>query len=552
MTRGSAREKNGRFYIGTRYGKAKRLEFRAPWVKSQAEADARAELVAAAAEQLVAIGRRDLVRNTARELAEAATSKQLETVQRTIAAIVSGARRAGVTADVTIEDWGGRWTNGELTEQYPDHVPVAGSERDAGRLRRYVYKHVGDVPVGAFRLAHAELVMSRLPKKVERSRRHIAQLMVRLLNLAVYPGCLIATSPIPRGWLPKVKERPLFSCLFPREELLLLRHADTPEALRLFFGVLDREGMRLSELLDSEWWQWNLEEGVFTTTKNKQRDPRFWALKPDVVEAMQVWKTRCPPPWRPFTHVHALGDRTKLAERLRFALKAAGVERKELFESTAHTGALRAHDLRATFVTISIAEGRPDTWIRDRTGHRSTAMIDRYRRQARQYSELRLGSLPHLRQALGWRKPGGKELESGGASEGVTDGECTGRDSNPHASSAVEPKSPRTPDLDREQRENTAEDDVSGRPETPFRHPSATPLPSFPSSDGGSTGELEPTTRAAAGLALQRAMWDGFDAFELADVEERDAKPENVSPGPKKARERVLEERAPKRRRGAR
>jgi hypothetical protein len=89
-----------------------------------------------------------------------------------------------------------------------------------------------------------------------------------------------------------------------------------------------------------------------------------------------------------------------MAEHLRADLKAAGVTRSELFERSAVRRPVRVHDLRATFVTISLANGKSETWVADRTGHRSSEMINRYRRQARTWSELGLGELSPLNRAL--------------------------------------------------------------------------------------------------------------------------------------------------------
>jgi hypothetical protein len=58
--------------------------------------------------------------------------------------------------------------------------------------------------------------------------------------------------------------------------------------------------------------------------------------------------------------------------------------------------AIRAHDLRATFVTIGLATGRTETWISDRTGHQSHKMIDAYRRKARTWNLGELGPLHEL------------------------------------------------------------------------------------------------------------------------------------------------------------
>ena len=54
------------------------------------------------------------------------------------------------------------------------------------------------------------------------------------------------------------------------------------------------------------------------------------------------------------------------------------------------------HDLRATFVTVNLANGRSETWVADRTGHRSSEMVNRYRRGARTWAETNLGALGPL------------------------------------------------------------------------------------------------------------------------------------------------------------
>jgi hypothetical protein len=80
------------------------------------------------------------------------------------------------------------------------------------------------------------------------------------------------------------------------------------------------------------------------------------------------------------------------------------VTRSQLFEAKAGVRlAIRAHDLRATFVTIALATGRNETWISDRTGHKSHEMVERYRRKARTWNLGELGPLydaiPELREA---------------------------------------------------------------------------------------------------------------------------------------------------------
>jgi hypothetical protein len=65
------------------------------------------------------------------------------------------------------------------------------------------------------------------------------------------------------------------------------------------------------------------------------------------------------------------------------------------------------HDLRGTLETLSLANGKSESWINDRTGHRSSQMIARYKqmiarykRTARTFAELDLGQLDALSDAL--------------------------------------------------------------------------------------------------------------------------------------------------------
>ncbi|HTB77902.1 MAG TPA: hypothetical protein VK762_31870 [Polyangiaceae bacterium] len=57
---------------------------------------------------------------------------------------------------------------------------------------------------------------------------------------------------------------------------------------------------------------------------------------------------------------------------------------------------MRLHDLRATFVTVSLANGETEQWVTDRTGHKSSQILALYTRQARTWSELALGLLSPL------------------------------------------------------------------------------------------------------------------------------------------------------------
>lgn len=76
------------------------------------------------------------------------------------------------------------------------------------------------------------------------------------------------------------------------------------------------------------------------------------------------------------------------------------IEQAQLYEQSDERIALRVHDMRATFVTISLAQGQSETWVSDRTGHRTPQMLQNYRRVARTYQELNLGPLSPLDQCI--------------------------------------------------------------------------------------------------------------------------------------------------------
>ena len=84
---------------------------------------------------------------------------------------------------------------------------------------------------------------------------------------------------------------------------------------------------------------------------------------------------------------------SRLAKKFGEHLQAAGVHREALYVRTTTRQPIRVHDLRATFVTVSLANGKTEAWIGDRTGHRSSTMINRYRRAARSLAELDQGEL---------------------------------------------------------------------------------------------------------------------------------------------------------------
>jgi integrase len=173
----------------------------------------------------------------------------------------------------------------------------------------------------------------------------------------------------------------------------------------LFYGVLVREGLRVSEALALTWSDVDLERGVISLAHNKTDDPRTWALDPGVAEALRRWRRRFPmslPSEAPVL-VGPAGeqvDRFEAARELRQHLRLAGVNRVQLFETNDARIAIRAHDLRASFITVNLALGKTEAWITDRTGHRSSQMVYTYKRAARTFADLNLGGFFPLHEAI--------------------------------------------------------------------------------------------------------------------------------------------------------
>jgi integrase len=205
---------------------------------------------------------------------------------------------------------------------------------------------------------------------------------------------------LPKGFMPKAGKSPAHAYLYPSEDAALLGCRFVPLGYRLLYGFLAREGLRISEAMGLTWRDVDLVRGVVTLDRNKTDDARAWALGQGVARALRLWKERS-------THAQVFAydsvlDVDGIAERLRGDLMSAGVERAELHTAGENRGRFRVHDLRGTFVTLALANGKSETWVADRTGHTSSQMINRYRRAARSAQELELGELTPLDVALDW------------------------------------------------------------------------------------------------------------------------------------------------------
>ena len=406
---------------GTRHviiplGERKRMSRRLSTCTTDEQADERAALVREVARILLATGNAaELERwikiaceaDDAKALAVRALARKLDAGKVTTAVTVGPAGK-------TFAQVAKMWTSGELAKLYPDHVAAKRTaDLDVSRLD-VLSKVVGDVPVSRFTVGDAERAMQSLPAGLRpATRRQYAQALRRVLELAAYPLRLIPANPLPRLFLPKARNDLALQVLFPDDEAKLMACVAVPLAYRMTYGFLARMGFRKSEVIgDKEtgaeplrWRDFDLARGVVRVARSKTEKPRAVALDPDVCAALVAWKAKLgePPDASP------VFDGVNLANAATFRehLLAAAVERAELHTRSKDSLPIRIHDLRSTFVTVSMATGRPDTWIRDRTAHRTVSMLDKYRRAARTFEELNAGPLaPMLDAVAGLRVDG--------------------------------------------------------------------------------------------------------------------------------------------------
>lgn len=321
--------------------------------------------------------------------------------------------RTGHVDMPTLRELGERWTSGALAREHPDQVVAKRSAKDdVGRLEAHIYPTLGDKPIDQITRDDCAAVMRALPESAKRSRAHVAGTLSRLLKLAVHPLGLLERTPLPPGFVPKRPKLKAMAWLYPDEDARLLACTGVALFWRMLWGVLAREGMRAGEACRLTWADLDLRRGMVKLDKNKTDDPRSWALDPGVRAALHQWRalrSAEPPTALVFTRPDGRPHKApELAPALREHLRLIGLEaeRPELFETTDERQRFRAHDLRGTFVTINLALGKSEAWIADRTGHRSSAMIARYKRTARSFAELGLGALAPLDAAVQWATKG--------------------------------------------------------------------------------------------------------------------------------------------------
>lgn len=339
------------------------------------------------------------------------TREEAEAVRDVLRAEVEGRRRSmrSPTVGSWVRDWAAKRVENDRRRAEQHIVGDAIAALTLKQLRRR------DVREFRSRLAtrramgrgEGRVVVEQDRGLTTKTQREIFVLLRMALDDAV-DAELIRSNPARELKLPPKGETKAFGYLYPDEDARLMQCERVPFAYRVAYGFLHREGMRKSEALATTWSDLDLERGIVALDENKSDDPRAWALGDDVVRTLKAWRAEradTRPGDRVF--IGAMGEplNTLRSHRYRTHLRWAGVDRPELFVSTAARNAIRIHDTRATFVTLALAAGRTETWVTDRTGHTSSVMLRRYKRMSRTAREVGIGWLEPLDALLGKEDP---------------------------------------------------------------------------------------------------------------------------------------------------
>lgn len=300
--------------------------------------------------------------------------------------------------------------DGTLHELYPDEVGARTAEgNDARRTQLAVFFHaIGDKTFDQITRDDIDEAKKLIPRGVKQNTRITYCRELRyVMKLAVEPLRLV--EHVVHVSVPRQTGTDLFQLFYPDEEEQFAGATEVTFEERFLSSFLCRNGGRITETLQYTWECADLERGTIHVAKEwtKTKRARFWDLEPDVLEALRLRRRQIPdahlifvpPPGRTF-------NRFTVHHQLHANLRLAGLDRPGLLEAPEGERPLTPHDFRGSMVTFARAIGMPDVWIRDRTGHESPKMLERYDRGVRHARNRGVGWWAPMALALGM--PGAK------------------------------------------------------------------------------------------------------------------------------------------------
>lgn len=389
----------------------KRSTFKLPACKSDADAEVRRK-------QLVELGARMVASNVDRLLAVAALRRvarapagdTLEDACDTVAELIGGWRPDPDDSECpTLGEVLERWAAGELHRKHPKHVKARKNCKPAvAGLRKYA-RALWSTRVDAVTLDACDEVANSLGHLRQGSQRQVLAPLKRILDYCVKPLKLIKQSPLPAKWLPGAGKTRSLQWLYPSEDAQLMACTAVPLWFRILCGYLVREGGREGEPIATTIDRFDFEAGRNTCSLPsgmiKTSNAKFWQLNAGTARALQAWFALRGARSTDLAFVNGDGERinadyVSLPAMLRAACKLAGITRPELYANTDDSRHLCVHDLRRSFVTVSLALDRSERWISARTGHLSSTELHGYEKQAASFAELHVGDWLPLDEAI--------------------------------------------------------------------------------------------------------------------------------------------------------
>lgn len=375
--------------VQLRFGKGRRKRFAMPRLsqdptQDELKANARAATLGELADLLA-----DITRLDASALLEFAAGRESD---RDFNGAVRAAKDAAKNPEAlpapqkrwTFKDVAEAWLSGEIHRKYPFTLKPksADSIAQSRGIFRVLYPVLGDKPVDEITREDVMAAKSAIPEGIgqasfARYARHIRIVM----GLAVAPLELIDQSPVPPKFVPGYGPKRALGFLYPDEDAQLMSAPDdlVPFNYRFYYGLLARTGLRPTEGRRLTFGNFDLRRGILGIDKTKTKTPRAFVVSADVIAVVLSERER-----RSATEDDLLFhevEKKDLATTFREHLTLAGIDRRALHQRTAERRPLRVHDLRGSFVTIALANGCNEDWVMQRTGHTTSAMLAKYRRQ---------------------------------------------------------------------------------------------------------------------------------------------------------------------------
>lgn len=327
------------------------------------------------------------------------------------AVAISVAGRVSEIAPVSSGDyrtWGElarAWASGEARKAFPD-VRIKfkkSADRDLQRIE-WLEQFIGQVPLATFGKPEYRKALETLPPrcKTNSTRRQYGQIVLKVMRIA-HAAELIDQNPLADIEAPKVEkeEQPFFTCIFPDELCRLLACELVPFEYRVLWGFMAIESPRIGKLPEVRWHHIERDGDVGAISiESKNGEVLYWALSPGTLEALDELRRRMPGLVGPFAWLSESAV-NKAAKTLRAHMILAGNDRHALHTTEGRRRQLRAHDTRATFVVNAKRCGRNEEWIKERTGHTTSLMIEKYNRLLSVAEKKGWAPLGRLDDALG-------------------------------------------------------------------------------------------------------------------------------------------------------